>query len=97
MTLNREVVSVDDVVVNGVVAVMDNSFEQTWKGSMSELGVFLNHALRSTEDVRDLPRSPSALRVALNRVADRLRSRGIGVQFGRNHEQRFVQFTSSRS
>lgn len=94
--VSNEVV-VDDVVVSGVVSVMDNSCETTWKGSMSELGVFLNHSLRSNEVVRELPRSPSALRVALNRVVDRLRSRGIGVQFGRNHEQRFVQFTSSRN
>lgn len=85
-------VSVDDIVVNGVVSVMDNN--QEWTGTMTDLMSTLGRTLgrRTT-----LPGSPSALRVVLNRVVNRLRCRGVSVRFGRTKDHartRYVRFVT---
>lgn len=88
----------DDVVVDGVLSVLDSQKSNIWVGTMTQLGNAVERLL-STQEKNQLPKSPISLRIALNRVVNRLRSRGIGVQFGRSADhfsQRVVQFVSSR-
>lgn len=83
-------VSVDDSIVNGVMYLMDTTNE--WTGTMTQLNKLLKKAGN-----RPLPGSPSALRVVLNRVVNRLRSRGVSVKFNREKNTtrtRYVRFAT---
>ena len=87
--------NVDNVVLTGILTVLDRSNVRSWSGTMTELQTVLVRVLgkkRSTV----LPGSPGALRVVINRVANRLRNRGIGVRFARTTDHartRYVRFT----
>lgn len=88
-------VSVDEIVFTKVITVVDNQSGSKWTGTMSNLMTALNRVSSRNQRER-LPGSPGALRVVINRVANRLRSRGIGVKFGRTTDHtrtRFVRFT----
>lgn len=85
---------VDSIIFRGVSSVVERK-ESIWKGTMSELASALNRVLSKKQRTM-LPGSPSALRIAVNRVVNRLRNRGIGVRFGRTTDHartRFVRFT----
>jgi|ERR1035437_6062679 hypothetical protein len=89
--------SVNDVVLNGVLAMLNSkrNTSDTWVGTMTDVGNAITTVMgRNTK--KSMPGSPSALRVVLNRIAQRLRTRGIGVRFGRATDRtrtRFVKFT----
>ncbi len=87
--------NVDDVVVNSVLNFLNKQNADVWMGTMTDLNEGLVRV--SGKKVSSvLPGSPSALRVVLNRVANRLRSRKIGVRFGRTTDHtrtRYVKFT----
>jgi hypothetical protein len=88
-------VEVNEVVIRGVTSIIQNQSGSRWTGTMTNLNTALNRVL-SQRQRTILPGSPSALRVVINRVANRLRSRGIGVRFGRTTDHartRFVRFT----
>lgn len=85
----------DELVLNGVLSMISSSEESPWTGTMTELK---NTLVKVTgkKDSKSLPQSPSALRVVLNRVVNRLRNRKISVKFGRTTDHtrtRFVKFT----
>jgi hypothetical protein len=85
---------VDDVITRGVNSIVERQTRGTWIGTMSELNTALNRVLSKKQRTL-LPGSPGALRVVINRVANRLRNRGIGVRFGRTTDHsrtRFVRF-----
>ena len=91
---NREV-SVDDVVLSGILAVLNGS-NVSWTGTMTQLTNDLNQVL-DKQSKSAMPGSPSALRVVINRVINRLRSRRITVKFGRTTDSsrtRYVKFIS---
>ena len=93
MTLNSKQNSVDDVVLNGILTVVKNS---DWFGTMTELRNTLSRTL-GREFSKVLPRSASALRVVINRVVNRLRSRSVSVKFGRTPDHvrtRYVKFVA---
>lgn len=86
--------NVDDVVLRGISSVMGRQSVRTWMGTMTELTTALNRVL-SRKQRTFLPGSPSALRMVIDRVANRLRSKGVGVRFGRTSDHtrtRFVKF-----
>lgn len=91
MTLNNSK-NIDDTILNGVLMVLDKN--NIWVGTMTNLKSQLVVELgRKTR----LPRSPSALRVVLNRVINRLRTRGVSVRFGRTNDRtrtRYVRFAT---
>lgn len=91
---NNDVNNVNDVILNGVFSIVENQSEGIWVGTMTELTTALNRVLsRNQRSVS--PKSPSALRVVINRIANRLRNRGVGVRFGRTSDHsrtRFVRF-----
>jgi len=66
-----------------------------WIGTMSDLRASLNKMLNRREKTL-MPSSPSALRMVLNRVVNRLRNQGVSVKFGRANDHirtRFVKFS----
>lgn len=83
--------NIDDMIVDSISSIMKKQPEDIWTGTMTELSVTLNKFLsKSQRSVA--PKSPSALRVVLNRVTNRIRNSGIGVKFGRTSSTRFVRF-----
>jgi len=87
--------NVDELVFRGIMSVTESQSTSSWTGTMTRLTSSLNRVL-SKRQRTFLPGSPSALRLVINRVANRLRSRGIGVRFGRTTDHsrtRFVRFT----
>jgi hypothetical protein len=87
--------SIDDVVFGSVLSFLDRQNVRTWTGTMTDLSTGLVRV--SGKKISSvLPGSPSALRVVLNRVVNRLRNRKIGVRFGRTTDHtrtRYVRFT----
>ena len=86
---------IEDIVFRGVTSIMEGQSGSRWTGTMTNLNTALNRVLSQRQRTL-LPGSPSALRVVVNKVANRLRSRGIGVRFGRTTDHartRFVRFT----
>lgn len=96
MTLNsKKNMSVDDMIVDGVLDVLDSHRDSVWLGTMTDLNSALVRVL-GRKDSKVLPKSPSSLRVVLNRVANRLRNRSVGVRFIRSSDHsrtRYVRFT----
>jgi hypothetical protein len=86
--------NIEEIVLRGIISVMERQTETVWIGTMTNLTTALNRVL-SKHQRTVLPSSPSALRLVINRVVNRLRSRGIGVRFGRTTDHtrtRFVRF-----
>lgn len=95
MTLNSKTNAVDNLVLQGILSVIGGPNNQ-WRGTMTELTSSLIRVYnRSRTSSNNLPGSPSALRVVINRIANRLRTRGVSVRFGRTNDRtrtRFVRF-----
>lgn len=94
MASNRQQnIKVNEIVMNGILSIIDNK-NSTWQGTMTELSSALSRNLGRKQS-QMLPGSPSALRVAVNRVVNRIRARGISVRFARTTDHmrtRFVKF-----
>ena len=93
-TKNTTEINIDDVVLTGVLKILDKNNQ--YFGTMTDLSLDLIKSLGKTAV---LPRSPSALRIVLNRVVNRLRSRGVSVKFGRTNDHnrtRFVKLVTNR-
>lgn len=94
MKYNSKTVSVDDLVLNGVLEVLSTE-DSSWTGTMTDLNSRLVKVLGKPL-AKQLPGSPSALRVVLNRVVNRLRNRKVSVKFNRSNDHvrtRYVRFT----
>lgn len=90
----QETTNVNEIVFRGINSIIERQSGSNWTGTMTNLATALNRVL-SKRQRNLLPGSPSALRVVINRVANRLRNRGIGVKFGRTTDYartRFVKF-----
>lgn len=89
---NNTVESANSIVFSGIASVMKS--KNVWFGTMTQLTSTLNRVL-SKKQRSLLPKSPSALRLVVNKVVNRLRNQGIGVKFGRTTDHvrtRFVRF-----
>jgi hypothetical protein len=89
MIYNKE--EINNIILCGILKLLKND---DWQGTMTDLNYELVRKLRNNSLC--LPRSPSALRVALNRVVFRLRKRGVSVKFGRTTDRmrtRYVKFS----
>lgn len=89
-TSRNQTASTDDVVLHGVLSVLDRS-DNVWMGTMTDLGLALSRAVRRGAG-KTLPGSSSSLRVVLNRIVNRLRSRGVSVRFGRTTDHMRTRF-----
>lgn len=88
-------IDVNELVFTKMNMLMENQSESNWTGTMSKLLTALNK-ISSKNQRETLPGSPGALRVVINRIANRLRNRGIGVRFARTTDHartRYVRFT----
>jgi hypothetical protein len=88
-------ISVDDIVLSGVLTVLVRSNVRSWSGTMTELQTALVRVLGKKRSVV-LPGSPGALRVVINRVVNRLRNRSVSVRFTRTPDHartRVVRFS----
>lgn len=86
---------IDNIVFRGVTSIMEGQSGSRWTGTMTNLTTALNRVLSKNQRIQ-LPGSPSALRVVINRVTNKLRNSGIGVRFGRTTDHtrtRYVRFT----
>jgi hypothetical protein len=94
-TVWPEETNIDEIVLSKVNTIVENQSGSRWTGTMTNLMTALNR-VSSKRQREILPGSPSALRVVINRVANRLRNRGIGVKFSRTTDHartRYVRFT----
>lgn len=82
-------ISVEEMVVRGVSSIMERN--SVWVGTMTDLTTALVKVL-SRKQRSLLPGSPSALRMVINRVANRVRTRGISVRFGRTTDHSRTRF-----
>jgi hypothetical protein len=93
MTSNRQLnssITTTNVLFRGITKLMQKRTTPL-VGTMTDLQNTLEHRLANLPI--DWPRSPSAFRVALNRIINRLRHAGISVRFDRS-KQRLVRFST---
>jgi len=86
--------NVNEIVFRGVLSALERQNAEQWIGTMTDLGSEIRRTLTRKER-QMLPGSPSALRVVMNRVVNRIRNRGVSVRFGRATNRmrtRFVKF-----
>ncbi len=91
----RSANNVNDIVFRSISTIVDKNNEDRWIGTMTELMTAMNRVLSKKQRTM-LPGSPSALRVVINRVVNRLRNRGVGVKCTRTTDHartRLVRFT----
>ena len=94
MASNSKKENVHDVVLNGVLQVVNSHSKDTWMGTMTDLNSALGRIL-GRKRATVLPGSPGALRVVLNKVINRLRNRKLSVKFLRSTDHtrtRLVKF-----
>lgn len=87
--------TVSNALLNGVKIIVGRR-TTPWVGTMTELNDAVVNALRG-KIPSNWPGSPSALRVALNRVIRRVRAEGVSVRFTRSTDHtrtRLVEFSS---
>lgn len=80
---------IDNVVLNGILTIVP------LKGTMTEVLYYIRR-VTDINNIPNIPGSPGALRIVVNRIVNRLRSRGVSVKFSRatNHNRtRLVKFT----
>jgi hypothetical protein len=83
----------DEVVMSGVLTILEK--ENVWSGTMTDLTSRLVRVV-GKKMATMLPASPSALRVVLNRVVNRLRNKKVSIKFGRSadyNRTRYVKFS----
>lgn len=83
---------VSNTIFSGVKSIVRRR-TTPWVGTMTDLGDALENRVNSMP--ANWPGSASALRVALNRVVNRLRNAGISVRFTRSTDHtrtRLVEF-----
>jgi hypothetical protein len=91
MTLISKTQSTDNVVLEVILSTLNAASQ--WRGTMTELdSVLVSSIGRNRTKLSALPGSPSALRVVLNRIAPRLRARGVSVKFGRTTDSTRTRF-----
>lgn len=93
--INNVKTPVDNLIFNGVSSMMNKIKSDIWSGTMTDLAENI-YALSSKDQKVNLPKSPSTLRVVLNRIINRLRNNGFGVRFIRSTDRnrtRLVRFT----
>lgn len=86
---------IEDLVMNGVIAIVNDNNARIWAGTMTQLSSALSKVL-GRRQAQKLPGSPAALRLVINKVVNRLRNRRISVKFARTTDHartRYVRFS----
>lgn len=75
--------NMEQIVLNGVLSVVNSQHENSiWTGTMTDLQNQISKNLSRSER-KNLPGSPAALRIVLNRIVNRIRNKRVGVKFYR--------------
>lgn len=72
---------VSEVLFSSIFSVVKDRSE--WMGTMTDLNTTLTKKIGAKNVPETWPGSPSALRVALNKVVNRIRNKGVSVKFVR--------------
>jgi hypothetical protein len=91
----NQVNEVNEVVMTGIMKIIDNSNNKNWSGTMTNLNERLMKVLPENQ-IMILPKSPAALRMVLNKVINRIRNRSVSVKFSRTPDRirnRIVKFS----
>lgn len=91
MTYNQSNSDINNIIFNGILNIIEKN-DNTWSGTMTQLNEKLSKVIGKSNSSL-LPGSPSALRIALNKVVNRIRNRGVSVRFNRTAQARFVKFS----
>jgi hypothetical protein len=83
---------INEIIFNGILSMLEKQSEYNWIGTMTNLSTDLNRILNKKQRAL-MPGSPSALRIVINKVINRLRNRGVSIKFGRTNSTRFVSFS----
>jgi len=75
--------NVSDAIVSGVISVVKDHSDSEWVGTMTALNAALVKEMGRKNVPATWPGSPSALRVAINKVVNRIRNKGVSVRFVR--------------
>ena len=102
MAYNSKKNEVSNVIFNTVKSVLNQAnktYNQKtcWTGTMSDLDLFLRDNLKNNLP-ENWPGSPSALRIKLNSVVNRLRNAGMSIRFVRANNRtrtRLVRFSNN--
>lgn len=89
---NSSKVDVSDTIFRGVISMLKR--RSKYEGTMSQLNGILVKSVGRNDS--KWPGSPSALRVSLNRVVNRLRNAGVSIRFVRSTDHvrtRLVKMT----
>jgi len=95
MVSNSKTNEVSNVVFESVKSVLNK--RGNWTGRMTDLDTLLRRDLKKNVP-ENWPGSPSALRVRLNSVVNRLRNAGMSIRFVRASNRtrtRLVRFTNN--
>jgi hypothetical protein len=79
----------EELVLNSVLNFINMNPE--WVGTMTTLRTKLTRMLGKNLS-ENLPKSPAALRMTLNKIVNRLRVRRVSVKFGRTHDHAGVKY-----
>jgi len=90
MAYNKNVNQVDNLVLSKTLRTMENN-HSSFVGTMTSLKAKINRICSKGQRTA-LPKSPAALRVVVNRIANRLRSRGVSLFFRRTAQARLASF-----
>lgn len=83
-------INVNDEIMNSVLNLVN--VEKEWTGTMTDLATKIKNKV--AKDVRsEFPKTARNLRVSLNKIVYRLRSRGVSVKFNKSHGTRLVTFS----
>jgi hypothetical protein len=89
-------INIKNEITNGIISIVSKTKNNSWQGTMTDLNRSLSKYL-GKKISRELPGSPSALRVAVNRIINRLRKQSVSTKFTRSSDHmrtRYVSFTS---
>jgi hypothetical protein len=91
------ILDIDNLVLNQILSIVrynntDKVPTREWKGTMTSLRKrILSKTNKLDKDL--VPTTPQQLRLVMNRIANRIRTRGISVKFGRTNSERFVKLS----
>ncbi len=93
-TVSNKRQNIDNLLLSSILSLLNKNSLNSWQGTMTDLNSALVKMLKIKKT--QLPGSPSSLRVALNRVVNRLRRKSVSIQFRRSSDRsrtRLVRFS----
>ena len=87
--------TVDNIILNAVQNVVSKRGDKGIDATLTQVQKTIYTNI-SKEDRKILPKSPSSLRIVLNRIINRLKVRGIRLNFTRTNSKRICTINNCR-